>query len=107
MLIPTERKRFDGYEKAVTDQAQQEREYAERSLIKPSPIPLLNALEAEAVDSIKEAHSEIGVLLKCKERFPKAQEIVAYTGLIIKLLQYQIEEDVKDVTRWREWKKSC
>lgn len=107
MLIPAEQKRFAEYEKAVIDQARQEKEYAERPLVKPSLGYLLDALEAEAMDSIKEAHGEIGLMLRCKEKFKKDQAIRDLTNYFIKLAQYQIEEDVADVTRWREWKKSC
>jgi len=65
---------------------------------------LIKALEAEALDSIKEANFEIGVFLSCKETF-KTQYVKDMSNYFIILAQYQIEEDHNDITQWRAWKK--
>lgn len=65
---------------------------------------LIKALEKSAKDSIKEANLEIGVLLKCKEKF-KTPEISDLTDYFIHLAQYQIEEDHNAITYWRTCKK--
>jgi hypothetical protein len=107
MMLPEEQKRFEAYEKACRDQARNDREYAERPFLKPSLAELLNALENEALDSIREANSDIGLMLKCKERFRGDQAIKDLTNYFCTLARYQIEEDHNDIQRWREYKKSC
>ena len=68
---------------------------------------LIKALEAEALDSIKEANFEIGVFLSCKETF-KTQYVKDMSDYFINLAKYKIEEDYNDITRWRTWEKeSC
>jgi len=68
---------------------------------------LIKALERSSKGNIKESNLEIGVLLKCREKF-KTQEISDLTNYFITLAQYQIEENHNDITKWRAWKKeSC
>lgn len=107
MMLPEEKKRFEAYEKVCRDQVRRDREYAERPLMKPSLAALLDALEAEALDSIREANADIGLMLKCKERFKGDQAIKDLTNYFCTLDRYQIEEDHNDIQRWRDYKKSC
>lgn len=107
MLLPDEQKRYEAYEKACQDQARRDREYAERPFIKPSLAGLLDMLVAEAMDSIREANSDIGLMMKCKETFKGDQAIKDLTNYFCTLARYQIEEDYDDILRWREYKKSC
>jgi len=68
---------------------------------------LVKALEKSAKDSIKESNLDIGLMLKCKEKF-NTQEITDLVNYFITLAQYQIEEDHAEITKWRSWKKeSC
>ncbi len=76
-------------------------------MLTETEIDIIKALERSAKGSIKESNLEIGVLLKCKEKF-KTQEIADLADYFIHLAQYQIEEDHADITKWRRWKKeSC
>jgi len=102
MLTPAELKRVADYDQSVVDQVQREKEYADRPTKKTAVlVDLFAALEAEALDSIREAASEIGVMLKCRDRF-KDQTISDLTSYFITLAKYQIEEDSNDITRWRK-----
>ena len=65
---------------------------------------LIKALERSSRDSIKESNLEIGVMLKCKDKF-KMTEISDLANYFIHLAQYQMEEDHNDITRWRTWDK--
>ena len=73
-------------------------------MLTETEIELIKALEKSIKDNIKEANLEIGVLLKCKEKF-KTPEISDLADYFIHLSQYQIEEDHNDITQWRAWKK--
>ena len=76
-------------------------------MLTETEIELIKALEKSIKDNIKEANLEIGVLLKCKEKF-KTPEISDLADYFIHLSQYQIEEDHNDITQWRAWEKeSC
>jgi len=73
-------------------------------MLTETEIDLIKALEKSIKDNIKEANLEIGVLLKCKEKF-RTPEISDFTDYFIHLAQYQIEEDHNDITQWRTRKK--
>lgn len=102
MLSPTEEKLVADYDQSVIDQVRREKEYSDRPAKKSTAYTdLLAALEAEAMDSIREATSEIGVMLKCRDRF-KDQTITDLTSYFITLAKYQMEEDSNDIARWRK-----
>jgi len=104
MFTPAEEKRVVDYDRETAEQIQREKEYAERPLKKGSMVPLLDALGAEALESIKEANFEIGVFLKCKETF-KTQDTKDMANYFINLARYKIEGNRDDISRWRSYKK--
>jgi hypothetical protein len=105
MLSPAEEKRVKDYDQATAEQIRREREYAARPFKVTSLSPLLDALEAETLSGIKEAHSEIGLMLKCRETFRKSQAINDRVDYTVRMIRYQIEEDMEDVARWRSYQK--
>jgi hypothetical protein len=106
-LTPREWARVRAYDEATEEQCRRDEEYAERPLQKSTALAdLLNALEAEAMEIIKDANLEIGVLVKCKETF-KARSFTDRADHFIRLLRYQIEEEMENVTRWRSYQKEA
>jgi hypothetical protein len=101
MFTPAEEKRVADYDRDVKAQLLREKEEAGRPLRKGTLKPLYDALESEALDSIKESSLDIGVLLKCKEKF-KDQEIDQRVDFIVRLMRYQIEEDCNGTGQWRK-----
>lgn len=99
-----EERNFREYEEIAAEEARQAKEYAERPFKRTGLGELLDALESEARDSIKEANIEIGVFLKCKETF-NTQYIKDMSNYFITLAKYQIERDYDDIQKWREWRK--
>ena len=69
-------------------------------------IELLEALEAEALDTIKYATGEIGWYLKQKEA-SKDTEAIQLIDYLLWRLRYKIEENYDDINRWRSYKKPC
>ena len=106
MLTPQEAKHLGDYDQATADQLRQEREKADRPLTSgwTQLHELLDALEAEAMESIKESHFEIGVFGKCRETFSGSRVIVDSSDLFIRLAQCRIERDYDDIKRWRSYK---
>lgn len=88
------------------DQLWREREYADRPLKKISLDPLFEALEHEAMETIRDANIEIGVLLRCKETFPSRHNSDR-VDFIVRMLRYRIEEDHSDIQRWRRYAKTA
>lgn len=108
MFSPTELKRIAEYDQDVEDQLRQEREYAKRPFTagKNQFHDLLDALEVEAMESIREANIEIGVLLKSKETFP-SQHNSDRIDFLVRMLRYRIEKDHEDIERWRGYAKAA
>lgn len=104
-MFPEEQKRYEDYERHTEEQMRQDQEYARRPLEKPSLAPLLAALEASAMDGVREAHLDIGVLKRCKDRFQESSEIQAYTDMLITMSRYQIEEEMDAIARCNEYRK--
>lgn len=106
-LTPREWARVRAYDEATEAQCSRDQEYAERPLKQSAALlDLLNALEAEAMESIKEANREIGVWVKCKETF-KARSLTDQADFFIRLLRYKIEEEMENVARWRSYQKEA
>ena len=99
-----EERNFREYEEIAAEEARQAKEYAERPLKNTWLGELLDALETETRDSIKEANLEIGVFLSCKETF-NTQYVNDMSNYFITLAKYKIEENYDDIHRWRTYKK--
>lgn len=67
---------------------------------------LLEALKAEALDTIKYCTGEIGFYLKEKEA-SKDTEATQLIDYLIWRLRYKIEENYNDIERWRTYQKPC
>lgn len=104
MLSPTEEKMVEDYDRATADQIRREKESAEKPFKNTWLLNLLAAFENEAIESIKEMNSEIGMFLRCKETF-KTRYMEDMSNYLITLAKYQIEEDYDDIARWRSYKK--
>ena len=106
MLSPKEEQMVAEYDKSTEEQIIQDRDYKLRPTKKISLDLLFEALEYEALNNIKEANSEICVMVRCKERFITGpiKDLVNY---FITLAQYQIEDEYDNISRWRTEKESC
>jgi hypothetical protein len=66
-------------------------------------VGLLNALESEAMDTIRYCSEEIGFYLKEKEACGDS-ETVQLIDYFLWLYRYKIEANHDDITRWRSYK---
>jgi hypothetical protein len=109
VLTPAEWERVRAYDQLCADQIRQDREYAERTLKKSSSFEsLLDALEAEAMEEIKDALEDIGLLMKHREAHKNNREVIDSTNVSLWMLRFKIEENHNDINRWRSYKKeSC
>jgi hypothetical protein len=105
MMTKAEEKRLADYERESQDQRKRETEKAALISRPLSVDHIFTALEESAKTSIREANQDIGVLLKCADKF-KDMEITQRAKQIISVLKYQIEEDHESIIRWRTEKKS-
>ena len=101
MLTDEERKQ---YERDCQEQEDAGFQKGAALLVSGKYDDLLAALEKEAIDNIREANFEIGVLLGCKETF-KTQYVKDMSNYFISLAKYKVEENFDDITRWRSYKK--
>jgi hypothetical protein len=106
-LMPKEWNRVRAYDQLCADQIRQDREYAVRPLKNTALADLLDALEAEALEEIKAALEDIGLLMKCKETHKDNRALVDSTNVSLWMLRYKIEEAHDDITRWRSYRKDA
>jgi hypothetical protein len=102
LTTAAEEKRVADYDQAEADQLRREREYADRPLQKVTLQPLYDALERETISDIAEINLDIGVLLKCGEKFKG--DIEQRVEMLVRILRWRIEENYGDIERWRKEK---
>ena len=99
VLTLAERERVRVYD----ERCQRQIEATQRPPIRPDFIQdLCEALEDEALDQIREIQEEIGTLMQCRETF-KERASVEPTDVLIWQLRYKMEENHRDVQRWRSY----
>jgi len=91
--------------RAYDERCRQEIEAEERQPARPNALgELLQALEAEALEEIRDVLEEIGTLTRCRETF-RDRERVDTLNVLMWQLRYKLEDARDDILRWRSYAK--